>query len=94
LLLLVALDKMLALGVGVVTLEMRPSNDVAYRLYRKYGFEVQRRAPGYYRDGEDAWVMAADAKGEAHRRRLAERRRALNRRLRLAQVEVGQEGID
>jgi ribosomal-protein-alanine N-acetyltransferase len=94
LLLLVALDRMLALGVDLVTLEMRPSNEIAYRLYRNYGFEVQRQAPGYYRDGEDAWVMAADAKGEAHRRRLAERRRALNRRLRLAQVEVGQEGID
>jgi ribosomal-protein-alanine N-acetyltransferase len=94
LLLLVALDKMLKVGVDVATLEMRPSNDVAYRLYRKYGFEVQRQAPGYYRDGEDAWVMAADVKGEAYRRRLAERWRALNRRLRLAQVEVGQEDID
>jgi ribosomal-protein-alanine N-acetyltransferase len=89
-LLLVALDRMLTLGVSMVTLEMRPSNDVAYRLYRKYGFEVQRQVPGYYRDGEDAWVMAAEVGGGTYRRWLAERRRALNRRLRHAQIEVAQ----
>jgi hypothetical protein len=73
---------------------MRPSNDVAYRLYRKHGFEVRRREPRYYRDGEDAWVMAAEVGGETYRRRLAERWRALNERLRRAHVEVGQKAID
>jgi ribosomal-protein-alanine N-acetyltransferase len=93
-LLLVALGRMLALGVDMVTLEMRPSNEVAYRLYRKYGFEVRRRDPGYYRDGEDAWVMAAEVGGSGYRRGLAERWRALERRLRRAHVEVGQAGIE
>jgi ribosomal-protein-alanine N-acetyltransferase len=90
-LLLVALDKMLTLGVDAVTLEMRPSNDVAYRLYRTYGFEVKRRDRGYYRDGEDAWVMAAEVGGKGYRRWLAERWRSLEKRLRRAQIEIGQE---
>jgi ribosomal-protein-alanine N-acetyltransferase len=91
LLLLTALSKMVSRGVDVVTLEMRPSNDVAYHLYGKYGFEVRRSAPGYYRDGEDAWVMVAEVGSEAYGRRLAEHWRALNERLRRAQVEVRQD---
>ena len=94
LLLLVALDKMLALGVDTVTLEMRPSNYVAYRLYRKYGFAVQRKERRYYRDGEDAWLMAAEVGGNSYRRWLAKRRRVLEGRLRRGQVEVGREDSD
>jgi ribosomal-protein-alanine N-acetyltransferase len=90
LLLLVALDKMLTLGVDAATLEMRPSNDVAYRLYRKYGFDVKHREPGYYGDGEDAWVMVAEVAGETYRRRLTELERALDERLHRAQIGVGQ----
>jgi ribosomal-protein-alanine N-acetyltransferase len=89
LLLLVALDKMLTLGVDTVTLEMRPSNGVAFQLYRKYGFEVEHRQPGYYRDGEDALVMAAEVDSETYRRRLAERWSALRARRSRAQVEFG-----
>jgi ribosomal-protein-alanine N-acetyltransferase len=89
-LLLAALDKMLTLGVDRVTLEMRPSNDVAYQLYRKYGFAVERRQAGYYRDGEDAWVMAAQVRSKAYRRRLGEGWRALRERLRRSQVDIGQ----
>jgi ribosomal-protein-alanine N-acetyltransferase len=94
LLLLVALDKMVRLGVDVATLEMRPSNGVAYQLYRKYGFEVGRRQRRYYRDGEDAWVMAAEVGSGTYRRRLAERRRVLNERLRDAQVEIAEGDVD
>jgi ribosomal-protein-alanine N-acetyltransferase len=94
LLLLVALDKMLALGIDVVTLEMRPSNGVAYQLYRKHGFKVKHRQPGYYQDGEDAWVMAAEVGSESYRRGLAERWRALEERLHRAQVEVGRKDSD
>ena len=92
-LLVVALEKMLERGAEVATLEMRPSNDVAYALYRKHGFEVERRRHRYYQDGEDAWVMAADVRGEASLRRLASRRRALEERLRQAEIEVGRPGI-
>jgi ribosomal-protein-alanine N-acetyltransferase len=90
LLLLTALDRMLTLGVDVATLEMRPSNNVAYQLYRKYGFKVTRRQPSYYRDGEDAWVMAAEVESEPYRRRLTERWRTVKERLRRAEVEIGQ----
>jgi ribosomal-protein-alanine N-acetyltransferase len=54
----------LALGVGEgcteATLEVRPSNLVARRLYERYGFRETGRRPGYYQDtGEDAVLMAA-----------------------------------
>lgn len=49
-----------ALEVGAVdvTLEVRSSNDVAQRLYRKYGFEAVGDRRRYYSDnGEDALIM-------------------------------------
>jgi ribosomal-protein-alanine N-acetyltransferase len=94
LLLLVALGKLLSLGVDVVTLEMRPSNTVAHQLYGKHGFEVTRRVPKYYRDDEDAWVMAVEAGSETYRRRWAALWRVLDERLRRAQVEIGQEDCE
>jgi ribosomal-protein-alanine N-acetyltransferase len=47
-------------GAEVVKLEVRESNDVARTLYRDVGFDVARRVPRYYRDGEDALVMVLD----------------------------------
>jgi ribosomal-protein-alanine N-acetyltransferase len=45
-------------GVGHVTLEVRPSNRSAVRLYERFGFTAIGRQPGYYDDdGEDAVVM-------------------------------------
>jgi len=90
LLLLVALEKMISRGVDVVTLEMRPSNDVAHQLYRKYGFRVVRSRRRYYRDGEDAWVMAANVGDEAYRERLTELHQALEARLSQEEIDVGQ----
>lgn len=90
LLLVVALDEMLDRGMDAVTLEMRPSNEVAYQLYRKYGFEVERRRRRYYQDGEDAWVMAADVSNEGYRQQLAQRRQELTQRLRGERIKVGQ----
>ncbi len=69
-LLVVALSRMASSGVQRVTLEMRPSNDVAYQLYRRFGFEVVEYQRGYYRDGEDAWVMAVDMGEAAYQRQL------------------------
>lgn len=58
-LLLVALfDEAIRRGAIWVTLEVRVSNDVAQRLYRKYGMSVQTTRKRYYSDnGEDAYVM-------------------------------------
>lgn len=89
-LLLTALEKMMTCGVEVVTLEMRPSNDVAHRLYRKYGFEIVKSRRRYYRDGEDAWVMAVSVNNRLYRQRLAERRRVLGEQLDRQDIEVGQ----
>jgi len=47
-------------GADVVKLEVREGNDPARALYRDVGFEVARRNPHYYRDGEDALVMVLD----------------------------------
>lgn len=46
-----------AAGVTAVTLEVRPSNVAALRLYRAVGFEPAGRRPGYYPDGEDALIL-------------------------------------
>ena len=41
-------------------LEVRCSNTDAVRLYEKLGFSIIHRLKAYYRDGEDAYVMAID----------------------------------
>ena len=89
-LLAVALSRLVSSNVSTVTLEMRPSNEIAYRLYAKYGFRVIHLRRKYYRDGEDAWVMAVDLREKAYRRRLGERRRAVLKRLDDEHIEVGQ----
>lgn len=89
LLLLVALGEMVKCGVDLVTLEMRPSNDVAHQLYQKYGFQIVKARRAYYRDGEDAWVMAVKM-DEGYRGRLAELRDAVKERFERQDIEVGQ----
>jgi len=50
----------LAEGCSEATLEVRPSNLVARRLYERYGFREIGRRSGYYQDTrEDAVLMAA-----------------------------------
>lgn len=45
-------------GAGSITLEVRASNDVARKLYRKLGFTDSGVRKGYYSDtGEDAIIM-------------------------------------
>jgi ribosomal-protein-alanine N-acetyltransferase len=94
LLLLTALEQGLELGVSTVTLEVRPSNHVAQRLYRKYGFRLQGVRRGYYRDGEDAWLMKVEVSRDFYPPRLAELRQALEERLRRPPVGVGQNSRD
>ena len=45
---------------GEMYLEVRCSNTDAVRLYEKLGFSINQRLKTYYRDGEDAYVMAID----------------------------------
>ncbi|MDY6878282.1 MAG: ribosomal protein S18-alanine N-acetyltransferase [Chloroflexota bacterium] len=94
LLLLTAMEHALELDVGAVTLEVRASNHVAHRLYRKYGFRFEGTHRGYYRDGEDAWLMGFEVNREACQARLAGLRQILEARLRRQQAGVGQNNED
>ncbi len=58
------LDQATTLGADLVTLEVRESNAGAIELYRKFGFTIRGRRPGYYRDSnEDALVMMIEPLG-------------------------------
>jgi ribosomal-protein-alanine N-acetyltransferase len=41
-----------------IYLEVRVTNEGAVNLYRKLGLDITRTIPGYYSDGEDAYVMS------------------------------------
>jgi ribosomal-protein-alanine N-acetyltransferase len=43
---------------GEMYLEVRCSNTDAVKLYEKLGFSINQRLKTYYRDGEDAYLMA------------------------------------
>ena len=52
---------------GVITrktdeiyLEVRVSNESAVRMYERLGFQIKSRLRAYYRDGEDAYLMALE----------------------------------
>lgn len=49
-----------ALGAQRVLLEVRAANDAALGLYTELGFTELARRRSYYRDGEDAVVLAKD----------------------------------
>ncbi|MGI6257889.1 MAG: ribosomal protein S18-alanine N-acetyltransferase [Anaerovoracaceae bacterium] len=52
------LDYTIEVGLRRHTLEVRPSNEGALALYKKFGFVEAGRRPGYYSDtGEDAIIM-------------------------------------
>lgn len=90
-LLLTALEQTLNLRLDRVTLEVRVSNYVAQRLYIKYGFRIVSIYKSYYLDGEDAWLMQAEIGTPEGRAQLAELGRALEERLRLQAVSIGQD---
>jgi [ribosomal protein S18]-alanine N-acetyltransferase len=81
LLLLTALEQALIQRTCSVTLEMRVSNDVARCLYYKYGFQPTGTMARYYRDGEDAQLMAVEVGNGVYQARLTRLRRILERRL-------------
>ncbi|UNQ74247.1 ribosomal protein S18-alanine N-acetyltransferase [Infirmifilum sp. NZ] len=48
-------------GAEEYYLEVRVSNEIAIRVYKKLGFNVVKVLPKYYLDGEDAYLMARPA---------------------------------
>jgi ribosomal-protein-alanine N-acetyltransferase len=72
LLLLRLIDEAIERGAAWLTLEVRESNTVAQRLYRKYGFTTVTMRTGYYSDdNESALIMwAGSLKSELYRNRL------------------------
>jgi len=66
----------IAIGARRMTLEVRPSNEVAQALYRGFGFDIAGRRPRYYTDdGEDALVMTTPALAEPTMRTIIEAER-------------------
>jgi len=94
LVLLTAMEQALGLEVSVVTLEVHPSNRVAHHLYRKYGFRFKGVNRGYYRDGENAWLMEVKVNQDTYQVRLNGLRQALEARLHRQQTGVGQNDRD
>lgn len=78
-LLLALLDLAVARGAHEATLEVRPSNTAARRLYEKYGFKVVGVRPRYYSDNnEDALIMTTpELEGRPMKERIAELRAAV-----------------
>ena len=71
-LLLRLIDEAIERGAAWMTLEVRESNVVAQRLYRKYGFTTVTMRTGYYSDdNESALIMwAGSLRSELYRNRL------------------------
>ncbi|MFI5259361.1 MAG: ribosomal protein S18-alanine N-acetyltransferase [Candidatus Limnocylindrales bacterium] len=87
-LLLAVLDLARTRGAAEATLEVRPSNTPARRLYEKYGFKVVGVRPRYYSDNnEDALIMTTEAlDGRGMRDRIAALRAAVAGR---PDIEIG-----
>lgn len=52
------IEEVKARGVTAITLEVRPSNEAAIKLYESFGLKSVGRRKGYYLDnGEDALIM-------------------------------------
>ena len=83
LLLLALIEKSIAINASLITLEVRVSNDVAQRLYYKYGFYSNGIRPRYYSDnGEDALVMWSEEVGSrTFLQRLEKNKTALGERI-------------
>ena len=63
-LLISAIEQAMEMKSRVVTLEVRVSNHVAQKLYKKYGFTERGTRKGYYTDNrEDALIMTTSSIG-------------------------------
>lgn len=90
LLLITALEQALIMNAQNVALEVRVSNTTAQSLYHKYEFVLLSSLPGYYQDGEDAFLLQLHLEGRYpdYRRKLEAQRQDLERRC-LEQSLVG-----
>jgi ribosomal-protein-alanine N-acetyltransferase len=81
-LLLRLIDEAIERGASWMTLEVRESNAVAQRLYRKYGFTTVTMRAGYYSDdNEGALIMwAGSLRSDLYRNRLGALRATLQAR--------------
>lgn len=70
------------LQAGYIVLEVRVSNTIAQKLYRKYEFEIFGTKPNYYRnDNEDAYDMRLLFHDDAIAQRCEQRYDAIARRV-------------
>lgn len=53
-----ATSGMVARKIDEIYLEVRVSNEQAVKLYENLGLSIKTKIRGYYRDGEDAYLMA------------------------------------
>ena len=91
-LLLALLDLARTRGAHEATLEVRPSNIPARRLYEKYGFKVVGVRPRYYSDdNEDALIMTTESlDGRNMRDRIVRLRGEIAAR---PDIELGPDGL-
>jgi ribosomal-protein-alanine N-acetyltransferase len=51
------MNELIAMGFKQILLEVRTDNEAAIALYKNFGFNVQKTAKAFYRDGCDAYIM-------------------------------------
>jgi ribosomal-protein-alanine N-acetyltransferase len=59
-LMLEGINGVIARKTDEIYLEVRVSNESAVRMYERLGFQIKSRLRAYYRDGEDAYLMALE----------------------------------
>jgi len=59
-----AMEGMSDYGASEFFLEVRKTNEAAVTVYEKLGYSVRRVLRGYYRDGENAYLMVKQVEGE------------------------------
>jgi ribosomal-protein-alanine N-acetyltransferase len=59
-LMLEGINGVIARKTDEIYLEVRVSNVSAVRMYERLGFQIKSRLRAYYRDGEDAYLMALE----------------------------------
>ncbi|NHI90154.1 MAG: ribosomal-protein-alanine N-acetyltransferase [Candidatus Thorarchaeota archaeon] len=58
------MEGMMGYGASEFFLEVRKTNEEAIAVYEKLGYTVRRVLRGYYRDGEDAYLMVKRVESE------------------------------